>query len=142
MATTSEYEKKIWMYEKRREASRATVRRLNYKIREMKNLLDSRRSYEKERDRNIDRLINAINDYFLVDIKSQVNDKEHTLARKIYCKIAVESGFEVIHIGKKINKTRKYAYYHRDLFTKSFHKNELNKEIFHNFKNYFKNIKS
>jgi hypothetical protein len=136
----SEYKKRIWQYEKRREASYATSRRLSAKIRQMKQCLASREARIEKANIKIDSLINAVNDFFSVDIKSSSRESVHQLARKVYYKIGLEMQLREVILCRRINRRSQIASYHREVFTASFKTNEENKKVFHNFKEYIKII--
>lgn len=137
--TISQYKKKIWQYEKRRKQSYATSRRLTAKIRQMRACLATREAKVKKANKKIDSLIEAVNDYFSVDIQSPKKDAVHLLARKVYYKLGLEMQLREVFLCRKVNRATKTASYHREAFTRSFKTKPENKETFHNFKDYFKN---
>lgn len=139
IVTISKYKKKIWQYEKRREASHATTRRLSMRICQMKARIATMEAEVKKTNKKIDSLIEAINDFFSVDIQSSKSDAVHKMARNVYYKLGLEMQFREVLICRKVNRSSKTASYHREVFTRSFAEKPLNKETFHNFKNYFKN---
>lgn len=139
MMDISEYKKRIWQYEKRRKESYATSRRLSAKIRQMKQCLAAREARVVKANKKIDSLINAVNDFFSVDIKSSSRESVHQLARKVYFKIGLEMQLREVLLCRRIKRRPQIASYHREVFTASFKSNEENKKVFHNFKQYYKN---
>lgn len=139
VVSISKYKKKIWQYEKRRQASYATIRRLSTRIYQMKSRIASMEARVKKANKKIDSLIEAINEYFYVDIQSPKSDSVHRLARNVYYKLGLEMQLREVLICRKVNRATKTASYHRKVFTQSFATKPQNREIFHNFKDYFKN---
>lgn len=140
--TVSEYKKRIWTYEKRRTESYKTSRRLSSKIRQMKACLASREARERKSNEKVDSLLEAINNFFCVDIKNGRSDFDHKLARNVYFKIGLEMQIREVLLCKKINRSTKTASYHREVFTKSFKTNPINRKSFYNFKYYLKSLAS
>lgn len=90
------------------------------------------------RKRKILKIINAVNKYFWVDIRTRSTKKDVVLARKIYFKIGLEMRICGTHLTRAIGRTHKdVATYNRNSLIKSFKTNPENREVFHNFKKYF-----
>lgn len=140
MLTKTEYKKRIWQYEKRREKSYQTSRRLSDKIRQMKACLASREVREKNINDKVMVLLENINNFFCVDIKSGKTDYHHKLARNVYYKIGLEMQIQEAMLCRKINRRPQTASYNREVFTKSFKDNPANKQAFYNFKDYLKSV--
>jgi hypothetical protein len=138
-----QYITKIFEYRRRREIYRA-----NYKGEvplyktERYILLTNRISqWTKEikrieiRKRKIQTIVNAVNDYFLVDIRSRSTNKDVVLARMIYFKYGLENricGTHLLrHIGRKHHDV---ARHNRNRLNKSFVTNPENKQEYQNFK--------
>ena len=136
--TVSNYKKKLWTYRKRRSDHYRHWKSLSKTIRNMESALHQRELREKKAEAKIEFIINCINDFFSVNIKSAKWDKEHKLARFVYYKFGIESQLRQNLLCKAINRNRKAASYGRTKLTNSFKTNPENKEAFHNFKNYFK----
>lgn len=138
----ADYKKRIWTYEKRRKEAYKTSRRLSTKIWQMRKCLYSMEAREKQRKGKVERLVASINDFFSVDIKSSRYDKSHKIARNVYFKIGIESQLKQTDLCRAINRRggAKTASSSRMNFTKTFKENPENKEIFYNFKSYYKSL--
>jgi len=141
MPTRSEYVTMIWTYQKRREAVKdkygtGKTRKITKKISQWSKEV---RRIDKRNER-INSLIESVNYYFSVTIESKVMNAAHKLARKVYYKYSIESGFEGTFASKSIGMSRVHtATEGRRTFTNSFKGNPLNREVYHNFKTYIKN---
>ena len=132
----------IYTYEKRREeakknyeAQRNIYRNCTKKIGQWRNEI-KRIDFRK---RKIKGIIKSINEYFDVDISSRKMDKDHTLARNVYYKLAVESRLQGKLVSNSIGRSNWCASINRLKFQKTFKTRPENREAFHNFKKYFEN---
>ena len=139
--TVTEYKKKLWTYRKRRSDHYKSWKNLTRTIRNIEAALYQREMREKKAAQKVEFLINCVDDFFSVSIKSNSKDSEHRLARFVYYKIGIELQLRQNLLCKAVNRNHKAASYGRTKLTNSFKTNPENKEAFHNFKNYYK-IKS
>jgi hypothetical protein len=96
---------------------------------------------EKKANRKVSFLLDRINDFFALDIRSSIANAEYKLARNIYYKIGLELQIKEILLCKKINRNSKAASYGRLALIKSFETDKEVKKIFDNFKRYFESVK-
>ena len=92
------------------------------------------------RKNKINKILNAVNYFFCVNVESRSTKPEVVLARRIYFKIGLESGICGTHLARHIGRKHyDIASYNRNKLIQSFKTNPENKKAFHNFKRYFEN---
>ena len=90
------------------------------------------------RNEKIKSILYSVNKFFGVDIKSNVSNKIHSLARNCYYKYGMEHGIEGSKLSAFIGRSKLSAHKQRTRFTRSFKTNPENKKQYHNFLNSIK----
>lgn len=132
----------IWKYQKRRLVLKEQHGNFSGKTKRITKKISSWnlqiRRIDK-RNKFLNELIDSVNEYFDVDIRSSRMDGKHKLARKVYYKYAMEKRIQGTFVSKMINRKNIHtASEGRLRFTRSFKSNPENKKIYHNFVNYIK----
>lgn len=92
----------------------------------------------ENRKRKIQKIVSAINEYFLVDIKSRSTNKDVVLARMIYFKYGLENRICGTHLLRHIGRRHPdVARYNRTKLNRSFVDNPENKDAYLRFKRNF-----
>lgn len=137
--TKNQYQAMISMYRKRREDykkkkySPEKIKKISVKI---SNWLGQIRRIEA-REYYIQNLIESINEFFDVDIKSRCKDANHNLAQSVFYKYGMENGFTGARLVRSLGRKKtSRASIVRLRFTRSFKTNKKNRDAYHNFKNY------
>lgn len=137
------YQRSIWKYEKRREQIRKRYggyRKKGYAqaVKKIRRRLNSYRKQIKSidaRNKKIKELVDKINNFFEVNIKSKQKTLLLSLARSCYYKYGMEHGVDGSFLSVHIGRSRITAHKQRTRFTRSFKTNKKNKEQYHNFLN-------
>jgi len=135
------YQAMIWTYKQRR---------LLYKTKNKKKYANQIRNLTKKiaqwqcqirrferRENKINDLIQSVDEYFGVDIRSRKLNQQHKLARNVYYKFGIENNFRGTWLSSSIGRTQKHrATESRMSFTRSFETNKENRNVYATFKRY------
>jgi len=142
MPTRSEYVTMVWIYKKRREEARSkkVLGATKYLTRKINQWIKVIRRIDK-RNETLGDIAKQVDAFFGVSIKSKCMNVSHKLARKVYYKYSIEKGIQGAKVSRAIGRVDPFsAIKSRRLFTKSFIVSDYNKDQYHNFLNYMKNI--